>query len=106
MDEVDRFALARLRNELREVDAEIDRIKREDRLFRRYRFGSDFHDSQIIALQAQRQEILAKLRARRAGTKRSISSPAGLRAWLLWPAALVAAVFTGGAPRRRLPRSA
>lgn len=99
MNDVDRFTFARLRNELREVDVEIDRIKREDRLFRRYRFGSDFHNSQLVVLQAQRQEIVATLAAGRSG--RATSGSSGFRAWLLLPAALVAMVFPGGTSRRR-----
>ncbi|HVB96144.1 MAG TPA: hypothetical protein VNG11_00290 [Chloroflexota bacterium] len=101
MNELDRGAMARLRNELREVEAEIDRIKREDRLFRRYRFGSDFHDSQRVVLQTQRQEILSTLAKTRSGTRFASSAPSGWRAWILLPAALVAMVFQGGAPRRR-----
>jgi len=100
-NELDRVAMAQLRNEMREVEGEIDRIKREDRLFRRYRFGSDLHDSQLVVLHAQRHEILSALAKTKSGSRLSRSNPSGWRAWLLLPAALLAMVFQGGAPRRR-----
>ncbi|MBX6772153.1 MAG: hypothetical protein IRY83_10545 [Chloroflexi bacterium] len=98
-----RVTRARLRSELREIDGRIARIRAEDRMFRRYGFGSDLHELQIVALQAQRQELLTHL-ARLDRASRQRSGSVGLGGWLLLPPALIALAVRSLFDRRgRIP---
>ncbi|HVC31897.1 MAG TPA: hypothetical protein VNL16_00135 [Chloroflexota bacterium] len=96
-----RVTRARLRTEVRDLDAQIERIRTDDRMFRRYGFGSDLHDIQLVALQAQRQDLLANLA--QAGTNPPTARrDRGRRgSWLLLPPALVALAVRSVFPRRR-----
>lgn len=96
-DEDRRELLARLRTQLRDVDSEIERIEAEERLFRRYRFGSDVHKIQLTALKAQRAEALASL----ATSGRRVRRATGLRSWFLLPAAIGALALRTIFPQRR-----
>ena len=101
-----RVTRARLRAEMRELDAQIERIRAEDRLFRRYGFGSDLHEIQLTALRAQRQELHTRLtRAdEMCGMRRS--SRHGVGSWLLVPPALAAMLVQSVLPRRDATRLA
>ncbi len=101
LEEERRLAIARLRRSVREIDAQVQRIRAEERLFQRYGFGSDVHDIKLIALHAERRELLAELdRLQAPGLRRSGRS-ASLRSWLLVGPALVALLVQTLRPRRR-----
>jgi hypothetical protein len=100
-DEDVRVTQARLRNAVRELDIQIEKIRSEDRLFRRCGFGSDLHNIQIVALQAQRQDLLARLGRTEARDRRSRTRQRGIGSWLLLPPALAAMCVRSVLPRRR-----
>ncbi len=101
IDENLRLTRARLRSEMRELDAQIERIRAEDRLFRRYGFGSDLHEMQLTVLRSQRQELQARLSRADALCGRRQASRSGVSAWLLVPPALAAMLVQSVLPRRR-----
>jgi hypothetical protein len=95
------LACARLRTEVRAIEAQMRRIEGEDRLFRRYGFGSEVHEIQLTALRAERQERLADLRQLRARQRRRPTGRSGLGSWLLLPVALGAILFRSARRPRR-----
>ncbi len=101
IEETRRLLRARLRTQLREVDAQIEHIRSQDRMFRRYGFGSDLHDIQRVALQAQRQDLLEQLAKVGEAGRAGRTSQRGIGSWLLLPAALITVVFHVVFPRRR-----
>ena len=101
IEESRRLTRARRRTELREIDARIEQIRSEDRMFRRCGFGSDLHDIQLVALQAQRQDLLDQLAKVGESGRAGRTSQHGISAWLLLPTALVAMVLHAVFPRRR-----
>jgi hypothetical protein len=112
-DEEPRLVRARLRTDLRRIDARIAAIEDESRRFRRYGFGSDVHDIQLGALRAERAECARALaEAGRPGRRRA-TGRTGLGSWLVLPAvvgAMLLAPFghrpiTRGRAARRGARS-
>jgi hypothetical protein len=99
-DEEARLRLARLRTRLREIDSEIARIEAEDRLFRRFHFGSDVHEIQLNALRNEREDCRAEIARWRHRTRPNRRATGGWWSWLLLPAALGAALFPSRRPRR------
>lgn len=93
------LARARLRTEVRAIDDQIAGIQREDRLFRRYGFGSDVHEIKLTALRAERAERLVALGEAESPRKRRATGRSGLGSWLVLPAALGAMVFRALRPR-------
>ena len=102
-----RFSAARIRQSVRRIDTQVARIRADDRLFQRCGFGSDVHDIQLSALQAERRELVAEL-----GSLQSVTGPrssrSGVMSWLLLPPALGAMLFQSFRPRvsRRPPPKA
>lgn len=105
IDESVRVTRARLRTEIRDLDAQIEKIRATDRMFRRYGFGSDLHEIQLVALQAQRKDAVDALaRVGERARMRRASQPGagyGIGSWLLVPPALVAMALRAIFPRRR-----
>ena len=103
-----RLERARLRTEVRFIDAEIAKIQAENRLFRRCGFGSDVHEIKITALRAERADRLTALEAAQPSPRRRRpTSHSGLGSWLVLPAVLGAVVVQAFKPkRRRGPRPA
>lgn len=101
MDDYDmRVALARIRLEIREIDAEIDRIKQESHFFHRMGFGRDIKDFQILALQEKRLEREAELDALRQKLhtrKRERANPMSI---LLLPVVLLLMAVEALGPKR------
>lgn len=93
-----RLATARIRSSLRRVDAQIAQIQSEQRLFRRYNFGSEVHRIQLTALNAERADLLASLAKIQPRRPRRRS---GVVSWLLLPPALGALAIGSLFPRRR-----
>jgi len=94
----ERLTAARVRSNLRRVEAQIAEIQSEQRLFRRYNFGSEVHRIQLTALNAERADLaasLAKLQPRRPRRR------SGVVSWLLLPPTLGALAFGSLFPRRR-----
>ena len=60
-DEQPRLQLAHLRNEIREIDTQIARVRADDRLFRRYGFSSELNLGQLAALRTERQDKIVLL---------------------------------------------
>lgn len=87
-----RLVRARLRTEVRAIDARLAKIQEENRLFRRYGFGSEVHDIQISALRAERDERVRELTAAGRARRRS-RGRGGLTSWLVLPAVLGVMVF-------------
>ncbi len=96
-----RLTRAHLRSEMREIDAQIERIRAEDRLFRRYGFGSDLHEMQLTALRIQRQELQARLLRADELCGRRQTNRHGIGAWLLVLPALAVMLVQSVFPRRR-----
>jgi hypothetical protein len=94
-----RLTRARLRTEVRQLDAQIERIRTEDRLFRRYGFGSDLHEIQLVALRAQREELLASLAEAEPRAVARKSKQGGIGSWLLVLPALAAMFVQSIFPR-------
>src|ERR1700674_1314079 len=100
--------ITRIRCSVRAIDGKVRLIEAEDRLFHRYGFGSEVHNSQLTALRAEKRDLLAKLdRAREANGMSKARRP-GVRSWLILPAAFGAVVLQAFRPRRprRQPRTA
>lgn len=110
IDESDRVTVARLRRELRRIDGQIAHIRSEQRLFRRYDFGSEVHQIQLTGLNAEREEVLIRLARLPSATRRRGARPGSFASWLLVPPALgvllVRSLFTRPlvAPDRSAPR--
>lgn len=100
-----RVALARVRLDIREIDAEMERIKHETHFYRRMGFGRDIKDIQMLALQEKRLEKEAELTALQQkihARKRERTSPLSL---LLLPVVLLLILLNALAPKRsRVPR--
>lgn len=92
-DENDRITAARLRNELRRIDGQIAHIHAEQRLFRRYQFGSDVHQIQLTGLNAERKDLVARLERLQPATLRRGARGGGFVSWLLVPPALGVLLF-------------
>lgn len=101
IEENRRLTCARLRTELREIDAQIEQVRVEDRMFRRCGFGSDLHDIQLVALQARRQDLLDQLAKVGESGRAGRTGQRGIGSWLLLPTAVLAVVFHAIFPRRR-----
>lgn len=87
-----RLVQARLRTEVRAIDARLAQIQEENRLFRRYGFGSDVHEIQMSALRAERDDRVEELASAGRARRRS-RGRGGLGSWLVLPAVLGAMVF-------------
>lgn len=104
-DESSRVTRARLRTELRDLDVQIARIRSQDRLFRRYGFGSELHEMQLVALDARRHELIEALVRAGDRSQRSRPGQTGTGSWLLLLPALAALLLRGLLPgRRHAPR--
>lgn len=95
-----RLHAARLRQSMREIDAQMEQIRADDRLFHRCGFGSDVHEIQLTALRAARKDIAIELDHLRE------TAPARPRrsrfvSWLLIPPALGAILLETLRPTRR-----
>ena len=97
-DDSERLNAARVRSSLRQVEAQIAQIQSEQRLFRRYNFGSEVHRIQLTALNAERAELMARLAKLQPRRRRRRS---GVVSWLLLPPALGALAIGSLFPRRR-----
>jgi hypothetical protein len=109
-----RLALSQVRRAIREIDQQIAAIRTEDRLFQRYHFGSDIHEIKLIALRAERGDLVARVAAYKRSSPHRLTTPAdsanrrtsGQRraSWLLLPAVLGALVWGAIFPKRRRAR--
>lgn|GEM_PF-5584411 len=97
--ESDRLRAARMRSAVRSVEARIAEIQAEQRLFRRYNFGSDVHRIQLTALNAERAELLARLR--KIPSAQRLPRQSGIESWLLLLPTLGAMAVGSLRPRRR-----
>ena len=81
--------LAKLRQQLRHIEAEISSLRNETRRFRHVGFGRDIKDMQLMALEEERDLCLAQIAdlERRLGKTRSQKRP--LQDWLIVPVALL-----------------
>ncbi|HEX5416716.1 MAG TPA: hypothetical protein VFZ25_13685 [Chloroflexota bacterium] len=93
----DRLNAARVRSSLRRVEAQIARIHSEQRLFRRCNFGSEVHQIQLTALNAERAELLTRLARLQPRRRRR---RAGVLSWLLLPPTLAGLAVRSLFPRR------
>jgi hypothetical protein len=88
VDDDNRLKAARLRQNLREIDARVAEIRADQRLFRRFKFGSDVQDIELTGLRANRADLVDQLDALRSSSGTGRSRLPGLRSWLLLPIAL------------------
>ncbi len=95
-----RVALARVRIDIREIDAEIDRIRQDSNVFHRMGFGQDIKDSQILALQEKRLDMesdLDSLYQKIHSQRRERANPFSI---VLLPVVLLMMVFEALSPKR------
>lgn len=92
-----RLHAARIRQTVRNIDAQLREIQTEERLFQRCGFGSDVHDIQLAALRSQREDLLAEL------PRLQLTAPRRSRfvSWLLVPPALGALLLQTLRPQSR-----
>jgi hypothetical protein len=82
-----RIRAARMRQSVRDIDAQMKRIQTEDRLFQRCGFGSDVHEIQLTALRATKKDLMGQL----SQLQRDVPARpkrARFASWLMLPPAL------------------
>ena len=104
VDDDNRLKAAKLRQNLRDIDARVAEIRADQRLFRRFKFGSDVQDIELTGLRADRADLVGRLHALRSGDRPEQSRLPGLRSWLLLPIALGAQAFRAIQPAGRKTR--
>ena len=65
-----RLRLARLRTRLRSIDDEIERLREDQRFFRKLKFTDEYQQSILVELLEQRREIAKALREAEARSPR------------------------------------
>ncbi|MCL5959740.1 MAG: hypothetical protein M1358_10595 [Chloroflexi bacterium] len=95
-----RVALAQIRLEIREIDAEIDRIRQESHFFHRMGFGRDIKDFQILALQEKKLEKEAELDAFRQNLHQRRRERPNPLSVLLLPVVLLLMAYESLSPKR------
>lgn len=96
-----RLTRARLRTEVRSIDAQIGVIEKESRLFRRNGFGSDVHEIQLSALRAERADRVRALADSERPQRRRSLGRSGVSSWIVLPAVFGAFLLSSLRPRRR-----
>ena len=105
VDDDNRLKAARLRQNLREIDARVAEIRADQRLFRRFKFGSDVQDIELTGLRANRADLVDQLHDLRSGSGSGNSRLLGIRSWLLLPIALGAEALRAIQPSGRRTRA-
>jgi hypothetical protein len=100
-----RVAVARVRLDIREIDAEMEQIRQESQFYRRMGFGRDIKDIQMLALQEKRLEKEAELRALQRKVHARKHERTGPLSFLLLPVVLVLMLADAVVPKHsRAPR--
>ena len=102
--EDNRLKAAIFRQTVRDIDLKIAAIHAEQRLFRRYKFGSDFHEIQLNALDAERSDLVRQLGSMQSKGSYPRQQSGGIRSWLLLPIAFGALALQAVQPKRRRSR--
>lgn len=103
--------LARLRQQVRQIEAEMTSLRNESRRFRHVGFGQDIKDIQLMALEEERALCLSQMSAIERRLGRTRQSKRTALDWLVIPVALamlgVQALYPArnrGSSRRAHPR--
>lgn len=106
VDRDSRLKAAILRQNVREIDAKVQAIHAEQRLFRRYKFDLDVQEIQLSALRDERADLVGQLQSTRWSAAGNRDRSSGLRSWLVLPFALGALAIQAVHPKRRRLRGA
>ena|ERR1035437_9554 len=101
-----RLKAAILRQSIREIDAKVQAILAEQRLFRRYKFDLDVQEIHLSALRVERADLIDQLQHTRSSAAGKRRRSGGFRSWLVVPFALGALAIQAVQPRQRRPRVA
>ena len=89
LDQQSQIALAQLRLDIRQIDAELAQIKQEALHYRKLGFGNDLLEINARMLLEKRQEKIKQLQIfERRLNRRRAGARTGLLGWLLLPAML------------------
>ena len=108
VDEDKRLKAAILRQSLREIDARVAAIRADQRLFRRFNFGSDVQDIELSGLRVERADVVGQLEVLGSVGRLDHSKLPGMSSWFLLPIALGAQALRAilGSGQKSRPRQA
>lgn len=104
VDDDRRLNLSRARQSVRQIDTKIQQIQAEERLFQRFKFGSDVHEIQLMALRTERRELVEEIKGLSRRLALGGAQRPGVFGWLLLPPALWAMLMHAVRPRPRRSR--
>lgn len=99
MEDDPRVNLARVRMQIRKIEAERAKIRRETHFYQQLGFGRDIKDIQLLALEDEKAKRQAELRELLTKLRLHPNRHNGLRSLVLLPLLFITGIWGGSAAR-------